>query len=230
MRHLVKLFSILLIAVLAGCTDGTNQIEGQTAVFSELRQTSKNNRIANKSSQPEPVITRKLLDTINVPTLAVTAENLEQTAYLVPTAIRKDSTPGRVTVWKTVQSEHIIVRSGVLIGTKGLGRDLASANATPVIKSLSARSSGGGLRTLHVRNDTNGTDELPMQCELSVVGPKMITIVERSYETLHINESCQLESGEISNDYWIEADGSVRQSRQWAGHHIGYLSMKLLIK
>ncbi|MEO9457595.1 MAG: YjbF family lipoprotein [Lentilitoribacter sp.] len=230
MKLILKISSLLSIAVLAGCSSGTEKIDGQVAIFGEARELLRNNRSIKKSPQNAPSITRAFLDTVTVPTLAVTVENTGKTAYLLPAAIRRDTTPGRVTVWKTLQDENIVVRSGVLIGTKGLGRDLTSANATPVINSLSARKNSGGLRTLHVRNDDNGTNELRMQCEFSVVGQKKITIVEKTYDTLHFNETCQLESEEISNDYWIDSTGSMRQSRQWAGHHLGYLSMKLLKK
>lgn len=225
-----KLSAILAITVLAACSGGTENIGGQLAIFSELRETGKKNRIVREAPQLVPEITRVFLDTVTAPSLEVTVEKSGQTGFLVPAAYREDSTRGRVTVWKTVEGENVVVRSGVLIATKALGRDLVSADVSTVISSIASRKSGGGLRTLHVRNDVNGTEELRIQCEISVVGPETITIIERSYHTLHMNEKCAVGSGEVSNDYWVDSVGTMRQSKQWAGPFVGYLSMRLLKK
>jgi hypothetical protein len=230
MMRVSKFSAVLAITVLAACSGGTDKIGGQLAIVSELRETSKKNRVIRNSPQLVPEITRAFLDTVTVPTLEVTVEKSDQTAFLIPAAYRKDRRQGRVTVWKTVEGENVVVRSGVLIGTKGLGRDLVSADASAVIKNIVTKQSGGGLRVLHVRNDVNGADELRIQCEITVVGPESITIIERSYPTLHMNEKCVAGSGEISNDYWVDSAGDVRQSKQWAGPSVGYLSLRLLKK
>jgi hypothetical protein len=225
-----KLSVLLAVIALANCSNGTENISRQNAILGEARQVIKSNRAIKNAPQQTPQVTRALIDSLTAPLLAVTIENTGTTAYLLPAAVRRDSTPGRITVWKTPQNEDVVFRSGVLIGTKGIGRDLISADASPVIKSLSARIDGGGLRTLHVRNDINGSNELRLQCEISFVGSSVITMVERSYDTSHFNEKCKLDGALISNDYWIDSGGDVRQSRQWAGHYLGYLSTKLLKK
>jgi hypothetical protein len=130
----------------------------------------------------------------------------------VPSACRDGFGMGRVTVWANQAGQHIILRNDVLIGTKGLGGDLASANASVAIGAISARSARSGQRTMYVRNGENGTDTLQMQCVVSSVGHESLTIVEKLVATRHLRETCTHSVATISNDYWVDAAGSVRNS------------------
>lgn len=225
-----KFTAFLAIFVLTACSGGPENAEDPFDMVGAMREAIKSAQTTKDVPRSAPQISRAFLDTVTVPTLEVTVHNFGQTSFLIPTTHRADATRGGVTVWNTGGDENVIIRSGVLIGTKGLGRDLADAEATAVINSISTRRSGGGLRTLHVRNDVNGTDKFRMQCEISVVGPETVSIIEQSYDTIHLNEKCSVQTGVISNDYWIDSAGDVRQSKQWAGPYIGYLSIRLLKK
>ena len=54
-------------------------------------------------------------------------------------------------------------------------------------------------------------------------------IVELKFNTRHLQEQCSNALGQVTNDYWVDSqDGTVRQSRQWAGPYIGYLRLRRL--
>ena len=75
MMRVSKFAAILAITVLAACSGGTDEIGGQLAIVSELRETTKKNRVIRNSPQLVPEVTRAFLDTVTVPTLEVTVEN-----------------------------------------------------------------------------------------------------------------------------------------------------------
>lgn len=228
MIQVLKYVAVSALLALTACNGGTDKIGGQSAVIGELRETVKKNREIKNRPASIPKITRAFLDTVTVPTLEVTVENTAQTAFLIPAAYRSDRHRGDVAVWKTVEQENIILREGVLIATRGLGRDLASSDVGVVVKSTLARKNGKGARVMQVRNDVNGDDEFRLQCDVSVRGQKTILIVNKPYLTTHMIENCVFNDAVISNEYWIDSGGEIRQSRQWAGPALGYLRMRLL--
>jgi hypothetical protein len=226
----LKLITVLAIGLLTACSDGKIDLGGNADLLADMRKIIKDRREARNPTVSPTKLTRANLNAVTVPILQVSIENTDATALLEPIAYRNDRTAGRVTVWKTAEGEHVVLRSGVLIGTKGLGRDLASTNAAATLVALRTRSSRQGTRSMYIRDDVNGGNEIRMQCQISTVGPQTITIVEKSYRTLHLNEECTFDSGTISNDYWIDSAGTVRQSKQWAGPDLGYFSIRLLNK
>lgn len=228
MKHLTKICAGLCLGLLAACSGGEDSSNSQTAVLKELRTVVKENRKSRKAPATKFQITRAILDLQTVGSLEVTVESTNQTAYLIPGAFRTDHLPGKIAVWRTITGENVVLRDGVLISTRGLGRDLASSDASASLRAIKARGNGGGERRMQVRNDVNGAFDLLLQCESAVVGNESIDIIELRFQTLHLRETCQSTLGTVRNDYWVNQSGKVLQSRQWAGPDLGYLKIRLL--
>lgn len=212
---------------LSACSGGTETASSQSSTLSEVFMAASNQRKANRNPPALPTLTRPLLDGLTVASLEVVAPKREQTAYLIPDAYRD----GNVTVWRTGGNRQVVLRDGVLIGTKGLGNDLASADASPALAAVRSHGSSSGQRVMYIRNDVNGVDRMSLSCEVRNIGPETLEIVERSFPTVHLREDCSNETGQITNHYWVDSrDGTVWKSRQWGGPKVGYLDIRLLKK
>jgi len=210
-----------LTGLVAACSGGNESIQNQAGFANEIRTALVNQRAAKKA--PEIVVTRALLDQLTVPSLEVVAESRERTAYLVPFSNRGD-----VSTWRTTDGGQVILRSGLIIATRGVGDDLASSDSDQTLAAL-ARRSGATTRRLFVRNGNSGQDQVTLSCQTTDLGRITIEIVEKNFDTQHVRETCQVGQGTVTNDYWIEpASGLIRQSRQWLGPEIGYLRVRVL--
>lgn len=228
MKIFTKASAFILTFLLIGCTGGNDLGTDQTVIFKELGEVRKANRAARKNPTPKFELTRAILDDGNLQFLKVTSEKRDGTAYMQPAAYRTGYGIGRVAVWKTGTGQSIVLRNDVLIGTKGFGNDLASADSTNAIKAVGNRSARSGQKAMYVRNDVNGTDPYYLQCSASVLESKQLNIFEKRFLTLHIREVCSIVGTQVSNDFWVDQQGTIRQSRQWAGPGLGYLEILLV--
>ena len=210
-----------LVPVIAACSGGTEQLQNQANLASEIRTSVTNQRKAE--AVPEIVLTRALLDQLATPSLEIVSEKRERTAFLSPFSNRGD-----VSIWQTVDGSQAVLRQGLLIATRGIGGDLASSDSASTLASLKQRA-GSTTRRLFLRNGNSGQDQLTLSCSLQDLGRENLEVVEKVYETYHLRENCRVGSGTITNDYWIETrSGLIRQSRQWVGSEIGYLRLRVL--
>ncbi len=223
-RH-CKYLSLLALTILIGCSGGTETASTQAGLFGEVISARRDRR---QEPAPLPTLTPELINSLTIASLEVVSDERDQTAFLIPLA-RRDNR--RLVVWQSGDKRQIILRDGVLVGTRGLGHDLTSADAAPAVSAVRTRSDTGGDREMYIRNDLNGVDRMVLACAVNVVGPETIEIVGSKRATTHLRETCENTSGSFTNDYWADRrDGTVWKSRQWAGPGIGYLKMRLLKK
>jgi len=219
-RHMMRLLAAGALAVLAACTGGDEQFSDQASAIEQVRQYL---QAGNAETAPEITVTRALLNQLTVPSLEIVAESSGQKAFLVPFSRR-----GTVTIWRTAMDGQVVLRQGLVTATRGLGGDLTSSDYAQPLTALQRRA-GTYQRRLYFNNSAGGQSRLTLSCTLSNLGPKRLEVVERSYNTHHLRETCMAGQDTITNAYWIEtSSGILRKSRQWVGPHIGYLNLRLL--
>ncbi|MEY8830977.1 YjbF family lipoprotein [Sedimentitalea sp. XS_ASV28] len=223
MRRSARLVAGLVIAILlAACSGGSDAPTLNLQVIEAARAA-----IAARTNPPaeRPPVTRAVLDTLDGTFLEITREREDVTAFLYPSYTTRDSEPGEIVVWRTDSNETVTVRGGVLIATRGLGGDLLSTEV--LLAGSRPGPAEGGARTYRVFGENNRQTTLAMACEVTDMGPETIEIIEIRHATRHLREQCQGSGGVITNEYWIDARrGLIRQSRQWAGPHVGYLRLR----
>lgn len=219
------LASLALAVLLAACSSGTEEAPLQVQVFSNTRDL-----IRQRISPAEtglPPVTRAQLDALDGPALEVTLETRGAAAYLYVNAERDEGAAGQVTVWRTGDNSTLALRNGVLVATRGLGGDILSSEIR--VSGGQPGPSGGGAHVMLIRGGDEEALRLVLVCDLEDLGAETVEIVERRYPTRHLRQSCSGSGGEVVNDYWVEERaGVVRQSRQWAGPHLGYLRLRQL--
>ena len=210
-----------LAALLGACTGGSENIQTQAGALEEVRKAVVASR--NTQKAPEIVVTRALINQLDVPSLEVVAEARGQTAYLVPFSQRGD-----VMVWRTADNGQVVLRRGLVTATRGLGGDLVSSDFNQTLAALQS-GSGSTTRRLFVRSGTGARETLTLSCRIDDLGRTQLEVVGKQYQTRHLRESCTVGQESFANEYWIEPrTGQIRQSRQWAGPTVGHLRLRLL--
>lgn len=223
---LPRLISIALITALTACSSGTESENTQLESLRDLRDTIKASRAGPK---PLPPISRDKLNQLQNPILKVTIEGTGVEGLLLQHVKRTDASAGQIVVWRSGDNADVILRSGVLIGTRGLGNDVASGNAAMAVRALRNRQGGSGQRILDVRNDSNGLLRISMRCTMRVIGNETLSIVQKNFATKHMQEQCDTDFGTVTNDYWVDSrNGVVIKANQWAGPYLGKVGTTVL--
>jgi len=229
MTNLPIAFLCLCSVILAGCSSGRNEtnqdlfLNTSGAIVDAVRS-----RRANTGPTIDIVPSRADLDATQGQVLQVRPENLGVSDFLRRIETRLDGFGSPVEVWQSSDNRLIILRGGVLVGTKGLGGDMRSADATPATNGFDGQ--GGGGERLVVIDKQDGTAlSIPFACDMTQLGTEVIQIVDQRVTTRRIREECVYRGTSFTNDYWVEPGRKrVRKSRQWAGPENGYFDMTLL--
>ncbi len=210
------------LALLAGCGTDTDAIQGTRTLQAVVRQAVPG-RPAAPAAPPGtvPGLTRAAVEAVPNPLMLVTIEARGATGVVAPAGRN-----GGVETWASADGKTLALRDGMLVATRGFGPDLISA-ATPSAAQVAA---GGSWTRLYVTLD--GEDRtVPARhaCTAAPAGAERLVIVERAYDTRRMRETCTGPGGaSIVNDFWFDAGGVLRQSRQWTGGPGGYVAIRRL--
>ena len=222
--------ALMLTALIAACSGGSDELRTQGGRYLTVVETLQNGLF---HPEPElPNVTRALLDGLTVPSLEVAVPERDGLAYLVPLISRNDANLGPLDTWTTVDGTQLTLRSGVLVATRGLGDDVTSTDRRG---SIAFVTSGGGANwplRLDIQTSTDGVVRQDFNCTGQRNGRVTLEIVELTYPVESLSEICTDSSGaRIENQYFVDTrDGTVWQTRQWAGEKIGYMNTRILKK
>ncbi len=220
----------LIAALLAGCS---SEQGGSVNLTKTLATTLVGVAKSRRSEAPQQVtVTPEMYAKIVIPLLQVNPQESGGSDFLQRKVIRRDSLPGAVEVWSSSDNAQIFLRNGVVIGTRGIGRDIIAADANYTVKALRTGANGSGIRTFTVSDGDVTTSKLSYRCEIGNQGVEKIIVVNRGFTVNHFVENCSTTiagAPDLHNDYWVErGTGIVRKSKQWVGPAVGYFEMVLL--
>lgn len=128
---------------------------------------------------------------------------------------------GPYETYATAQSNHLILREGVVVSSRGLGVDLMSS--APPTRAAIAAGRGGHTRSWQMLDGLDQIVSVTMSCTLAQTGAETVTLSGRSYPTRIVSETCTGDGGKVDNMYWVDPQGVLRRSRQWLGQDAGYV-------
>ncbi|UWR30208.1 YjbF family lipoprotein [Sulfitobacter sp. W002] len=230
MKHFATGLLLIASLTLSACAGGGREEERSPLLSagSTLFSILKDRTGPEAPAKGRVTVTRTLLDQTPGAVMQVVPENTGLQDFLKRVARRSDGTPGMVEVWQSTDQAQIVLREGVLVGTKGLGGDMRSAQAQTVIAALDGQG-GGGERLITLARLDGTAQTVPFACDVTHLGPETIQIVDRRLSVRHFREDCVYGATTFSNDYWAEVGtGKLRRSRQWAGPQFGYMAIDLL--
>lgn len=132
----------------------------------------------------------------------------------IASTLRLAETRNGVQAWRALDNVQIYIRDGIIIGTRGLGNDLMTADTGPAAD-LIRRGQAGRITRIHRMLD--GEDRLEIRswiCDITPVGPEPVRTGEDSHVTaLRVDETCHSPRGGLTNRHWV-LNGAILQSEQ----------------
>jgi hypothetical protein len=232
MSHLsVRGTAALLIAALAlaGCSRDSAGLErgagGAALVKNGLGAVLPGKRASTASAQtPDPAqLAQAALASVKGPVLLATFESVG-----APTVLGMVGENGTMRSYQTPDQRGVMLRSGLLAGTRGYGRDLMSADTDAVARLIRTRQAGSAPRVQRYL-DGNGVERpVPMTCTVTPGASMTQDIAGITYTGQQVAEHCEGSGAVVDNGYLVAADGRVLVSRQWVGPGLGYLVLQSL--
>lgn len=209
---------LFLLAILAAGLAGCSSTEG---VNPELRKwLSQDDDVSDFSAEFEA------LSQSGAPALIVAVEDREQTAVFLR-RVRRDG----VENWISADEVSLDFRSGFLVGSRGLGGDLMTAD---VAQSRALVLSGRAGTAKRFHSYLGGEDQVEIRtyvCEIASRGARDVDLGKRVVATRLMQERCQGADQSFQNLYWVDPGrGEIVQSRQWAGAEIGPLASRQVLR
>lgn len=140
---------------------------------------------------------------------------------------------GAIQDWRGEDGISLILRNDILVGTRGLGADLFSADPLPdnFLRSLPA---DGYTRVYRHLDAENRLIRTIYSCSLSSGGVEQVDLIARQVTTRRIIETCRGSEGAkspILNEYWIGvADNTLWKSTQWVSESVQYATFYHLVR
>lgn len=202
-----------LLAGLAGCGNDSENAGPFGALAQTAGQIAAERRAAEQPAAPAKSPQDAAAEALRVnpgPLIQAGFENLDRTQVMAMTGQN-----GAMRTFMTPSEEAVILRNGMLVGTRGLGNDLSVAE--PGTEGL-IRAGGSGSGTRVMRYFAGDGVERPLQFACTVgAGPRPGVIVE----------SCQGHGASFQNSYMVQG-GQIPVSRQWVGPALGYVTIQTL--
>jgi hypothetical protein len=174
-------------------------------------------------TDPRASLTRPIIDQSPLPLIVA---EIPRRGVAATMALQGDR--GGVTTWRTADFQTLTFRGGVLIATRGLGDDLMSADVTGTLAALQGGPQAGYPRIMSYLDGEGRTQFRAMVCDMAAPQAAAVTSFGLNFPVqLHV-ETCNTTGQTVTNRYWRQTDGIVRQSEQWIGPGLGTLATERL--
>jgi hypothetical protein len=131
-----------------------------------------------------------------------------------------------VQTFATQTEQTLILRKGILIGTRGLGDDLMSSRTDSISDLVLARKSGQAVHLYRFLDGEGVERPLPLHCSISRGQAKAFEFAGTAYSTVEMTETCQSGTLGVTNSYWVTGDGIIALSHQWISPRIGHVTIQ----
>ena len=140
-----------------------------------------------------------------------------------------ERTDGDFSYWLSPDGAHLVLQSGMLHSTRGLGEGLLASELSEPLALLRAMRSGNSDR-FHTYLDGNDfAVTRTYRCIVENEGARQIDLLGQDTRTVLMRESCNSLDQKFENLYWVvPASGTIVLSRQWAGPEVGRVSTRVV--
>lgn len=121
-----------------------------------------------------------------------------------------------------------LMHPGLVISTRGYGGDILSSDVSAALEVLDQPVGATATRTLRYLDGQNRDYTRSYYCEYFSGGAQNIEIFEVIHRTEQVVEQCRATDHSFENQYWIDGEGLIWKSVQFAGASIGYLHIERL--
>jgi Group 4 capsule polysaccharide lipoprotein gfcB, YjbF len=222
MGEVLAVKSVILTLMAALALAGCGSDKGATGNFTDIRK-ALTPKFGKDAPAGVPAVTRESITAAGVPLIRASIPVRGAVAYL---GVR--ATKGDIITWQTTDRTSVVLQRGMVLETRGLGDELMSARV-PGAAQIAA-GTGSFQRQYFYLNGTDEQIRWDYACTWEVTGNERIEIIGLAYDTRVVTETCRGAEGRITNQYWVESGGKIRQSVQWISQGVGYMKLESLIE
>lgn len=219
---------VLLAAglALAACGSDARKTETGRVATGEVKQLFAG-LIGRKAAQPPApdaeTIAREALAANAGPLILASFESTGGTSVL---GMRGEN--GTMRTWFTPGAQALILRSGIVAGTRGFGFDMTSAETEALSALVSTRTAGTAPMVLRYLDGLGKERPLPLTCTVTPASATSYDFAGQTWAGTLVGAQCE-GLGYSTNPSFIVADsGEIISSRQWIGPQVGYVTLQVL--
>lgn len=136
---------------------------------------------------------------------------------------------GEMAYWLSADGAQVILQSGVLHGTRGLGAGLLASELSQPVAMIKGLRSGTAERFHTFLDGSDRAVPRTYACIFEDQGTRRIQMGTRRVATRLMREECRSLTETFVNLYWVAPDSRrILVSRQWAGPAFGALSTRVV--
>lgn len=222
------LSALVLGGVLAGCGSDAAQLDTGRQAFAEVRRmlgaVVKPLGKGVKTAAPGPdaeAIAREGMALNAGPVLIATLDANGSTSLF---AQRGEN--GTMRTWLAASGQGLITREGILVGTRGFGNDLMSADVGTLAALVRGRSAGNAQVVLRHLDGLGIERATPFACTVGTGAEASYTFAGLELSGLQVAAHCTAESASFDASFIVSSTGRVLASRQWIGPQLGYVTIQ----
>ena len=217
-------FSILFLLALSACGNSPELETGETKVLKIIKDKMETPSGANAYIDARKLVSREILDSVGVPILFVEIDRGQNGT------LSQYPGEGIGQTWLAVDGSTITLENGILKATRGMGDDLMGSEISDEINWIDLEDVSYERRMAYLRLDNKALIN-EYTCTLTDMNSmEKINLFDADFSVKHMQETCRGLAGSFVNDYYIDTEGLVRNSRQYQGEKIGYMTIARLDK
>lgn len=221
-----RLPALLAIMALAACGSDRQATEG-AGVFKKLAVAAKTSLSTRKAGTRAPVDTEAMAASAKQTVMgSILIAQFEINRYT--TVLGQIGENAGIRTYATPDQKAMLVKGGVVVGTRGFGDDLMSAKADEAIRLIRARAVGTAKRTYRYLDGEGIERPLPMTCSIAPGSSQALAFGGQRFATVQVAETCVSGPLSVGNAYWVTGDGSIVMSHQWIGQTLGFADIQLI--
>lgn len=133
---------------------------------------------------------------------------------------------GAMRTYNSPGSRSVILRNGLLVGTRGFGFDVMSAETDAVAQLIRARQPGHATKTVRYLDGLGLERPIDFECDISTGPSATYAFAGQNWTGQQVVERCSGSGVKIANSYVVSPAGQVVSSRQWAMPQVGYITIQ----
>ncbi|MEP5155237.1 YjbF family lipoprotein [Planktotalea sp.] len=204
---MIRLPFILLLSIgltLAACGSERNSLPG--LAFGSIKNVfSRNKQPPLTTAVLRSRLTPEVRAQIGLPVLIVELPKQKIAAVVIYNTENR----GHIT-WVAPDGVAIYTKSGFVTGSRGVGYDLMSSFVDASLAIVTGSGTGQATRVQTYLDGENQQVVVRLDCHYTRDGAS-------------VYESCKAGDLAVENQYWLNKEGEVQSSRQWAGERNGYM-------
>ena len=215
-------FSILFLVALSACGNAPELETGETKVLKIIKDKMDAPSGATSYIDARKLVSREILDSVGVPILFVEIDRGQNGTMTQYPGVGVGQT------WLGVDGSTVTLDNGLLKATRGMGDDLMGSEISLEINWSDLEEVSYERRLTYLRYD-NQTLTVEYACKLAdMKSSETIELFDAEFKVSHVKETCKSALGSFVNDYYVDTKGLVRNSRQYHGSKIGYMTIARL--